>query len=120
MRFFCYTMGDESAPMTPPTPEMMAEMGQWVDEAMKAGWLIETGGFAPTTQAVKVRLENGKFTTTDGPFAEAKELIGGWALVEFPSRDEAIEMMKKFLTITGDGESVVRQVLGPEDDFDQA
>lgn len=87
MRFFCYTMVDESIPTPPPTAEAMDAMGKLVEESIKSGWLIETGAFAPTSDAVKVRLVDGKFTTIDGPFAEAKELIGGWALVGQPRRE---------------------------------
>lgn len=108
-------MGDESIPTPPPTAEAMEAMGKLVEESIKSGWLIQTGGFAPTSDAVKVRLVDGKFTTIDGPFAEAKELIGGWALVETASKEEAIEHTKEFLEFIGGGETIVRQVFGPED-----
>ena len=115
MRFFMYTLGDESIPMPPPTPQLFAEMGAFMEEATKSGALIETGGFAPTALGAKVSLTDGTFRVTDGPFSEAKELIGGWALVEAASKDEAIGWAKRFLTIVGGGESRIRQVFGPED-----
>jgi hypothetical protein len=115
MRFFMYTLGDENVPMPPPTPELFAEMGAFMEEATKSGALIETGGFAPSALGAKVALTDGKFSVTDGPFSEAKELIGGWALCELSSKEEAIDYAKRFLKIVGGGESRIRQVFGPED-----
>ena len=110
MRFLMYTLGDESVPIPPPTPELLTEMGAFVEEATKAGVLLATGGIAPTAMGAKVALSGGEFTVTDGPFTEAKELIGGWALCECRDKDEAIEWSKRFLTIIGEGEARVRQV----------
>jgi hypothetical protein len=110
MRFLGYTMGDDSTPMPPPSPEFMAEMNAFVEEATKAGVLVATGGVGPIAEATKVVCDNGKFTILDGPFAEAKELVGGWALMEVRDKDEAIEWTKRFLAILGNGESTLRQV----------
>ena len=111
MRFLGYTMGDPSAPFSPPTPELMAEMGTFVEEATKAGVLLATGGLAPLNEATRVIHADGKFTVTDGPFTEAKELIGGWALMEVRDKDEAIEWTKRFLAVLGAGECRVRPVM---------
>ncbi len=113
MRFFGYTLGDPSAPVPPPSPEMFTEMGKFIEEATKAGVLLATGGLAPVEEATKVTNVDGKFTVIDGPFTEAKELIGGWALMEVRDKDEAIEWTKRFLSIAGNGESTIRQVYGP-------
>jgi hypothetical protein len=110
MRFFCYTLGDPSAPMPPPTQELMTEMGKLVEEATQAGVLVATGGMAPLDQATKVSYADGKFTVLDGPFTEAKELIGGWALLDTRDQAEAVEWGKRFLTIVGSGESTIRPV----------
>jgi hypothetical protein len=110
MRFLGYTMGDDSTPMPPPSPELMAEMNAFVEEATKAGVLVATGGVGPIAEATKVVCANGEFTILDGPFAEAKELVGGWALMEVRDQDEAIEWTKRFLAIVGNGESTLRQV----------
>lgn len=110
MRYLAYTMGDPSAPVPPPTRELMEEMGKFVEEATKAGVLLATGGLAPVEQAIKVTLSDGKFSVIDGPFTEAKELIGGWALMEVRDREEALEWTKRFLNILGEGESTIRQV----------
>jgi hypothetical protein len=110
MRFLGYTLGDPSASIPPPTPELMDEMGKFIEEATKAGVLVATGGLGPADEGIKVRLQGGKFTVLDGPFTEAKELVGGWALMETRDRDEAIEWTKRFLSIVGEGESTIRQV----------
>ena len=108
MRFFGYTLGDPATPIEPPTPELMAEMGNFVEEATKAGVIVAAGGFGPPSEGTKVSLEDGKYTVIDGPFTEAKELIGGFALVQVKSKDEAIEWGKRFLRVAGDGESEIR------------
>jgi len=110
MRYFGYTLGDPSAPTPPPSPELMAQMGEFIEEATKAGVLLAAGGLAPAAEGTKVIHSGGKFTVVDGPFTEAKELIGGWALMEVRDKDEAIEWTKRFLSIAGDGESTIRQV----------
>ncbi len=115
MRFLAYTLGDDSTPIPPPTPEMMEKMGKFMDEAVKAGVLVETGGMSPIAQGTTVRFTNGRFNVTDGPYAESKELIGGWALLEVNSKQEAIDWAKRFLQTAGGGESRLRQVFGPND-----
>ena len=78
MRFLGYTLGDPSVPMPPPSQELMTEMGKFIEEATKAGVLVATGGLGPVSEASKVVKSGDKFTVVDGPFTEAKELIGGW------------------------------------------
>lgn len=114
MRFLGYTLGDESVPMPPPTPELIEAMDVMMEEANKAGVIVATGGIAPTAMGAKVTLKDGAYTVVDGPFAEAKELIGGWALLECRDLDEAIEWSKRFIAVVGDGEVRVRPVFGPE------
>jgi hypothetical protein len=84
-------------------------------EATRVGALVQTGGFAPTSMGAIVSMSDGAFRVTDGPFTEAKELVGGWALIEAASQDEAIGWAKRFLAIVGGGESRIRRVFGPED-----
>ena len=112
MRYLSYTLGDPSAPIAPPTPELMATMGEFIEEATKAGVLLATGGAGPLDEAIKVRYRDGEFTVLDGPFTEAKELIGGWALLEYRDRAEAVEWTKRFMAIAGEGEVTVRPVYG--------
>jgi hypothetical protein len=107
MRFLC--LYKPAAPEgTPPTPEHITKMGEFIEEISKAGVLLATEGCQPSDKGARVRLENGKVTVTDGPFTEAKELVGGFALVQVKSKDEAIEWTKRFLKVAGDGESEVR------------
>ena len=75
------------------------EMGEFVTENLKRGVLIDTGGLQPTSKATRVRLSGGKLAVTDGPFTETKEVIGGYALVEVQSREEAIELATRFMDI---------------------
>ncbi len=112
MRFLGYTLGDPNTPVPPPDPAMYEKMGAFVAEATQAGVLLATGGVKPPAEAIKVRYQDGEFTVMDGPFSEAKELIGGWALMEVRDKAEAIEWTKRFLTIAGGGESTLREVEG--------
>jgi hypothetical protein len=108
MRFLCYTIGDPNAELPPPSPQMLEEMGHFVEEVTKAGALVATGGVGPLDTASKVSYDGKDFTVKDGPFTETKELIGGWALLECRDKDEAIEWGRRFLTIAGAGESTIR------------
>jgi hypothetical protein len=95
---------------TPPTQEEMERMGALIEEFQRTGKLIATEGCLPSALGVRVRLDNGKVTVTDGPFTESKELIAGFALVEADSKEEAIELTKRFLAVCGEGECEVRQL----------
>ena len=95
---------------TPPTQEEMAEMGKFIEESFKSGVLIATEGCLPSALGARVRLSGGKFTVTDGPFTEAKEVVGGFALMRAGSKQEMIDLTKRFLAIAGDGETEIRQV----------
>jgi hypothetical protein len=95
---------------TPPTQEEMARMGELITDMLREGTLIATEGCLPSALGAKVRLAGGKFSVTDGPFAEAKEIIGGFALIRANSKEEAIEHTRRFLKVAGDGETEIRQV----------
>ena len=108
MRFLClYKPGK---PECPPTQQEMAAMGKLIEDAMKAGWLISTEGCLPTAAGARVRLSDDKFVVTDGPFAETKEVIGGFAIIRASSKQEAIEHTKYFLQVAGGGETEIRQL----------
>lgn len=94
----------------PPTQEEMDGMGQLIEEAMRDGWLVTTEGCLPTSLGAKVRRADSKVTVTDGPFAEAKEVVGGFAILQVASKEEAIERAKYFLSVVGDGECELRQL----------
>jgi hypothetical protein len=94
----------------PPTPERMAAIAKFAQEQTKAGVLLMAGGLQRPSKGTQVKLSAGKFTATDGPFAETKELIDGFALVDVKSREEALETAQRFMTIAGDGEGEILQV----------
>jgi len=95
---------------TPPTAEEQEKMGALIGEMFQAGVLLSAEGCLPTKMGFRVRQDKEKVTVTDGPFAEAKEVVGGIAIIQVPSKDEAVRWTKKFLTVAGDGESEVRQL----------
>jgi hypothetical protein len=95
---------------TPPSLEEMARMGNFMEQEIKSGVLLSTEGLLPTSRGARVRLKNGEFTITDGPFAETKEVIGGMAIIHANSKQEAIESVKRFLNVAGDGETEVREL----------
>jgi hypothetical protein len=114
MQFFMYDPNfDPEAAGEPPTPEMMMEMGNFIGEAMQAGILVATGALQPNGK--RLRLADGKFTVTDGPFIELKELLAGFAVIDVPSLEVALEWAKRFRKIVGDGESEIVQLFGPGD-----
>jgi hypothetical protein len=94
----------------PPSQEEMAKMGKLVEEGMKAGWLLATEGCLPTALGARVRNSNGKLTVTDGPFTEAKEVVGGFAILRANSKQEAIQLARDFLQVVGEGECELRQI----------
>lgn len=94
----------------PPTPELVAAMGQLVEESIRNGSLISTEGCLPSAKGARVRQANGAVTVTDGPFTEAKEIVGGFAILNANSKEEAIEMARTFLRVAGDGECEIRQI----------
>lgn len=95
---------------TPPTGEEIERMGKLIEKSMKAGWLLATEGCLPSAMGAKVRRDGGKVTVTDGPFVEAKELIGGFAILQADSKEHAVAMVKEFIEIAGDGECEIRQL----------
>jgi len=100
---------------TPPTQDEMASMGKLIEEGMKAGWLLSTEGCLPSALGVRVRRSSGKVSVTDGPFTESKELVGGFAILQANSKQEAIDLARKFLSVVGEGECELRQLYEPGD-----
>jgi len=98
---------------TPPSPEEMANMGRLIEEGMQAGWLISTEGCLPTSLGARVRNDAGKVAVTDGPFAETKEVVGGFAILQANSKEHAIELTRQFLSVVGNGECELRQLYEP-------
>ncbi len=109
MRFLMTTHPSD----TPPTPAQMAAIGQLTVEMMQSGKLLDTGGIQ--FHGSEVKYHDGEFTVTDGPFAEAKELIAGFAIVNAESREEAFALSKRFFEAAGNGTGEVRQLFSPDD-----
>ena len=100
-----------------PSEQLMSDTGRLIEAMTREGVLVQTAGLRPTAEGTRVRLRNGKLSTIDGPFAETKEVIGGFAILEAGSLKEAIELTKRFLRIHGDEWNVeceVRQMEGPD------
>jgi hypothetical protein len=122
MKFMSMVRSHEDTKAYPP-PRMMEEMGKLIEQAQKDGTLVITGGLAPTATAVRVRLDDGQIRVVDGPYSEAKEVVGGFAILNLKSREEALESAKAFLELHRKywpgwkGECEIRQMFGP-DDFD--
>ena len=106
----------------PPKPELLAAIGKLSHDMVEAGVLLETGGLLPSSRGARVRASGGKLSVTDGPFTETKELVGGYAIVQAQSRDEAVELGKQFMevhvTVLGssyNGECEIRQLFDAGD-----
>jgi hypothetical protein len=108
MRFLSIYMCPERN--TPPTAEEMAKMGKLVEDWMKSGKLLATEGCLPSSLGARVRVENGKHSVSDGPFTESKEVVGGFAILDAPSKEVAVEYVKEFLNAVGTGICEVRQL----------
>jgi len=118
MRFFTTLVPDpNSTAVNPPSPEFYGVMGQYVEKAFASGKVIATGAMEPIQAGTVVAPVSGDARVVDGPYAEAKELIAGWVLLDVGSRDEAIASAEDFVQMHIDhwpgwnGHGVVRQVL---------
>jgi hypothetical protein len=104
-----------------PPKEFMEQLGKLTEDASQSGAMLGGGGLAPVEQSTRIRLDNGNIRIMDGPFAETKEFVGGFAQFEFRSKEDAVAATKKFMELHRDywpgweGETEIRQVLGPED-----
>jgi hypothetical protein len=110
-QYFLYTTPDPDAPAAAPTPELYEEMGKFIAEQFASGKLVATGSLDP--HVTKIVHRGGNFTLTDGPFTEAKELVVGWAIVKVDSKEEAIELSKRFWRMVGDGSGVIQRIYEP-------
>ena len=100
-----------------PSEQLMTDMGKLIEEMTRSGKLVRTAGLRPTKEGVRIRSRHGQLLRTDGPFTETKEVIGGYAILEAASLEEAIALTERFLRIHGpewDIECEVRQFDGPE------
>jgi hypothetical protein len=97
----------------PPTMEKMQQIGAYAQRMMASGKLVMTGGLVRPTKGIQISRHKGEFTVTDGPFAESKELIDGFALVDVASKEDALALANEFMSIAGDGVGEILQVFEP-------
>jgi hypothetical protein len=103
MRYLMLSKGGDA-----PDEKLYTEMAKFIEEVTASGVLLATGGL--DTSGITMTSADGEITVTDGPFAESKEAVGGFALVEVRSKEEAIELARRFRGIVGNGQSVIQQV----------
>ena len=119
MRFMMMVKAVENSGMPPKA--LMDAMEKLTQDAVKNGSMVMGGGLAPTAQSNRIRLSSGKISVIDGPLTESKEVIGGFAIMDLKSKEEALEVAKHFIDLHRqhwpgwEGESEVRQMFGMED-----
>ena len=116
MKYLSFVRSSEKFRDSQPPPAMMEAMGQLIEKFTKQGALVDTGGLAPSRAGFRIRSANGRLTTTDGPFIESKEIIGGWAILQASSHDEIVRLSTEFMELHRtywpefEGECEVRQL----------
>jgi hypothetical protein len=119
MRFMMLVKSAENS--GPPPKELMDAIGKLSEEAVKHRTMVDSGGLLPTAMSTRVRVSRGQITSTDGPFTEAKEVVGGYAIFDLKSKEEAVEGALRFMELHRkhwpgwEGETEIRQVFGPND-----
>jgi hypothetical protein len=119
MKYLAFIRHAESYREAGPPPALMQAMGQFVQKSLKDGSLVDTGGLLPSKDGFRVRLSKGRITTTDGPFIETKEVIGGWAVLAADSKRGALRIAEEFMELHRihwpqfEGEAEVRPMFEP-------
>ena len=102
-----------------PSEKLLADMGKFNEELVKAGVMLAGEGLQPSSKGARIRFEGSKRSVIDGPFAETKELIGGWAILEAPTKEAALVLAKEFMELhvkywpEFEGESEMRPMFEP-------
>ena len=116
MRFLSMVKSSESLRQGPPPAALMEAVGKLAEDAAKAGVMVEMGGLLPSAMGARVRLSGGKVSVIDGPFAEAKEVVGGYAIFSVDTKEEAIEWARRLMALhqqhmpEWEGECEIRQL----------
>ena len=119
MKYLSFIRHPESYRQSAPPPALMEAMGKFVQKSLQDGTLVDTGGLLPSKDGARVRLARGRITVTDGPFTEAKEVIGGWAILAASSKAEAVRIATEFMELHRqhwpefEGECEVRPMFEP-------
>jgi hypothetical protein len=122
MRFMMMMKADKNSEAgLPPDPKLMAGMGKFVEEMVRSGVVLATGGLGASSAGTRFVHSAGQLKQVDGPFAETKELIAGFAIIQAKSKEEALEHGRRFMRVHTDalgpsweGTCEIRQVFGPE------
>jgi hypothetical protein len=99
MKYLSFVRSSEKYREAQPPAAMMDAMGKLIEKFTKEGALVDTGGLAPSRDGFRMRLASGKLTTTDGPFIESKEVIGGWAILKADSKAEILRLTTEFMEL---------------------
>ena len=99
MRYMMFIKHNENYKMEDVPQSLFKAMGEFVQETFKNGSMIDTAGLQPTSKATRVRLSGGKLKTTDGPFAETREVVGGYAIMEAKTKEEALALATRFMEL---------------------
>jgi hypothetical protein len=110
VKFLVLSRDDPETLRTPPSSERMAAIGQFMEAAAKAGAIYLAGGIRPSEASTRITFDAGKRSVTDGPYAEAKELVAGFAIIEAPSLNDAIDWVAKFAEVADVGDVELREV----------
>ena len=119
MKYLTFIRHAEAYREAGPPPALLEAMGRFVQRCLKDGSLVDTGGLLPSKDGFRVRLAKGIISTTDGPFAETKEVIGGWAILEAESKSDALRIAREFMELhrthwpAFEGEAEVRPMFDP-------
>jgi hypothetical protein len=119
MKYLAFIRHTEAHRERPIPAGLLEAMGAFVQKSLKDGSLVDTGGLHPSKDGFRVRLEKGKISVKDGPFTEAKEVIGGWAIIKADSKEEALRISTEFMELHRkhwpefEGESEVRPMFEP-------
>jgi hypothetical protein len=119
MKYLTFIRHAESYREAGPPPALMDAMGRFVQKSIQDGSLVDTGGLRPSKEGFRIRLAKGAIAVTDGPFAETKEVIGGWAILNVASKAEALRIAQEFMELHRkhwpefEGEAEVRPMFDP-------
>lgn len=119
MRFMTLIKSAENANIGPPPPELFQAIARLGDEAQQAGVLVETAGLMPTAAGARVRLDGDQISTSEGPFESDQEIVGGYAIFNVGSKQDAIDWAKRFMALHREywsgwhGETEVRELIEP-------
>ena len=113
MKFLMMTTPDPDVTPAQPSPEMYAEIGKLVEDGFRNGTLVSTGTM--DSHVTKITSQGGTISLTDGPYTEAKEVAVGYALVNVSSKEEAIELSKRFWKVVGDGSGIIQRLYDPNE-----